>query len=260
MTGESAGSAPTGSTTTWAVEVNDVAVSYRDVLALEHANLRVAPGRVCGLVGVNGSGKSTLLRIVAGVVTPDSGSVQIFGSPIADVLRAGRIAYMPQTEDVDWNFPLLVKDVVATGSYRRSRWGRLTRRSDADVMTALERVNLAEVARRQVGALSGGQRKRVFIARALIQGAELMLLDEPFAGVDRETQDELMDVLRDIRDGGATLLVATHASSDVAELCDEVAVISGTVVLHDRPDVVMRPDVLVNAMHGLAPFGNESAT
>ena len=247
------------STTSWAVQVDDVAVSYRDVLALEHASLHVAAGQVCGLVGMNGSGKSTLLRVIAGVVTPNSGDVRLFDSPVSEALRAARVAYMPQTEDVDWNFPLLVKDVVATGSYRRSRWGRLSRCTDQDVMAALERVNLADVASRQVGALSGGQRKRVFIARALIQGADLLLLDEPFAGVDQETQHELMDVLRGIRDVGATMLVATHASSDIAELCDEVAVISGTVVIHDRPDVVMRPEVLVNAMHGMTVAGKEHA-
>lgn len=231
-----------------AVEVQGLEVRYGEVVALVGTDLRVEPGRVVGLVGMNGAGKTTLLKSVLGLVRPVAGTVTIAGEAPAEARRAGAVAYVPQSEDVDWDFPLTVRDVVAMGRF--SHQGPLRRERPADRLTidaALERVGLTELATRQIGALSGGQRKRAFVARAIAQDANLLLLDEPFAGVDSGTQDQLTRLLRELAAAGTTVIVSTHDLQSLRVLCDEVALVARTVVRHDVPDVVLQPETLALA-------------
>jgi manganese transport system ATP-binding protein len=237
-----------------AVEVRALEVRYGEILALRGASLTVERGRVCGLVGMNGAGKTSLLRTILGLTRPGAGSVLVDGAPPSAGRRAGAIAYVPQSEDVDWDFPLSVREVVATGRYARQGLLRRPRPADrAAVAEALERVGLAELAQRQIGALSGGQRKRAFVARAIAQEASLLLLDEPFAGVDTGTQEDLSSLLRELAAAGATVVVSTHDLDAVPALCDEVALVAGTVLDHGEPARILEPTSLARA------FGRSAA-
>lgn len=234
--------------TTPALQVESVSVRYGSVTALYDTSLTLQRGRVCGLVGMNGSGKSTLLKAIMGLVRPDSGTVRIQGFGPARARKAGLVGYMPQSEAIDWAFPLSVRDVVLTGRY--GHMGPTRRASPSDheaVEAALESVELAELQHRQIGQLSGGQRKRAFLARCVAQGADLLLLDEPFAGVDQRSEATISELLRDLADGGATLLVSTHDLHALPTLADEAILLMRTVVLHDLPEVVVQPENLARA-------------
>ncbi|MGN2639678.1 metal ABC transporter ATP-binding protein [Nocardia takedensis] len=231
-----------------AIEVEGVTVRYGEVLALEGVDLRVEPGRVCGLVGMNGSGKSTLFKTVMGLISPDAGSVRVDGTTPAAARKANVLGYVPQSEDVDWSFPLSVRDVVMTGRYGRMGWTRRPRRADRDaVAEALERVELADLADRQIGRLSGGQRKRAFVARAIAQGATVLLLDEPFAGVDKRSEAAITTLLRQLADGGAAVLVSTHDLHALPALADEAVLLMRSVLAHGDPETVLRPENLAAA-------------
>ena len=228
--------------------LDHVTVRYDTVVALDGVNLELDPGRVCGLVGTNGSGKSTLFKAVMGLVKPDAGEVAIGGVGITAARKSGAVAYVPQAEGVDWDFPVGVRDVVMTGRYGHQGWMRRPRRIDHEaVADALERVGMTPFAHRQIGQLSGGQRKRVFVARAIAQRAPLLLLDEPFAGVDTTTQVALTEVLRGLAADGHTLLVATHDLAGLSQLCDEAVLLQRRVVLHGSPDEVLMPENLARA-------------
>lgn len=219
----------------YVVDVSQLTFSYGPTPVLVNANLRVLQGQLCGLVGHNGSGKSSLLKVIAGLAEPNSGQVRLFNASVSQACKLGRVAYMPQVEEVDWTFPLNVRDVVLTGRYRALGLRFWSRSSDHTIVhEALERVGMSGLAHRQIGELSGGQRKRVFFARALAQQADLLLLDEPFAGIDKVTQSELSQLLGELTTGGLTVLMATHDEVDIAELCSEVAVVDRTVIRHQR--------------------------
>ncbi|GAA3741051.1 manganese transport system ATP-binding protein [Spinactinospora alkalitolerans] len=231
-----------------AVSVEDVTVRYGDVLALEGVSLTVPPGRICGLLGTNGSGKSTLFKTVVGTITPERGRVRLHGSTPAQARRRGLIGYVPQSEQVDWAFPVRVVDVVMMGRYGHMGITRRPRRADREaVAEALERTHLTELAHRQIGALSGGQRKRAFVARGIAQGASVFLLDEPFAGVDKRSEATIADVLRSMRDEGHALLVSTHDLASVPGLCDEAVLLQRRVVANGAPDEVLTPERLFEA-------------
>ncbi|CAN3129361.1 metal ABC transporter ATP-binding protein [Mycobacterium sp. smrl_JER01] len=231
-----------------ALQVDSVTVHYGRVLALHDATLTLQPGRVCGMVGMNGSGKSTLFKAVMGLVRPDTGTVRIHGSDPAAARKAGRVAYMPQSEAIDWAFPLSVRDVVLTGRYGQMGPARRARAADhSAVDDALRRVDLVDYQHRQIGALSGGQRKRAFMARCIAQGADLLLLDEPFAGVDKRSEATIAGLLRDLADGGSTILVSTHDLTALPTLADEAILIMRTVLLHDEPATVLQPQNLARA-------------
>ncbi|GIG41322.1 metal ABC transporter ATP-binding protein [Cellulomonas phragmiteti] len=233
---------------TAALEVRDLHVSYGDVPALDGADLTLDHGRVCGLVGVNGSGKSTLFKAVMGVVRPDAGTVRVDGDDPATARRRGVVGYVPQSEDVDWTFPLSVRDVVMTGRYGHLGTTRRPRRVDhAAVDDALARVELTELADRQVGRLSGGQRKRAFVARGLAQGATVLLLDEPFAGVDKRSEATITRLLRELAAAGAAVLVSTHDLHALPALADEAALLHRHVLVHGPPQEVLRPENLALA-------------
>ncbi|MCZ4584372.1 metal ABC transporter ATP-binding protein [Rhodococcus opacus] len=231
-----------------AVEVQDVTVHYGDVLALDQVSLALQPGRVCGLVGMNGSGKSTLFKTIMGTVKPDSGTVRINGTAPAAARKTGALGYVPQSEDVDWTFPLSVRDVVMTGRYGHMGLTRRPGRADREAVDhALERVELTELADRQIGHLSGGQKKRTFVARGIAQGATILLLDEPFAGVDKRSEATITALLRELAAAGAAILVSTHDLHALPTLADEAILLMRTVLMHGDPTVVLQPENLAAA-------------
>ncbi|PFG33358.1 metal ABC transporter ATP-binding protein [Sanguibacter antarcticus] len=231
-----------------AIHVDDVTVHYGDVLALDHVTLDIAPGRVCGLVGMNGSGKSTLFKTIMGIVRPDSGTVLLDGAPPSEARTAGRLGYVPQSEDVDWAFPISVRDVVMMGRYGHMGFTRRPKRTDHEAVDqALERVELTDLSRRQIGQLSGGQKKRAFVARGIAQGATTLLLDEPFAGVDKRSEATITRLLREVAAAGATVLVSTHDLHALPRLADEAILLMRRVLLHGEPSAVLTPDNLALA-------------
>ncbi len=243
-----------------ALEVRNVTVRYGSVLALDEASAVIGRGRICGLVGMNGAGKSTLFKSIVGSLKPQSGSVRIAGLPPAKARRAGLIGYVPQAEIVDWDFPITVREVVGTGRYGRTGITRRLTRADQDaVEAALGRVELSELAGRQIGQLSGGQRKRAFVARGLAQGASVLLLDEPFAGVDKRSEQMISTVLREAADAGTTIVVSTHDLHALPDLADEAILLMRRVLLHDSPAEVLRPQNLALAF-GLDPLGRPTDT
>jgi manganese/iron transport system ATP-binding protein len=214
------------------LSLSNITVSYPNgVLAMRDAYFFLEAGTICGLVGVNGSGKSTIFKTIMGFLKPASGHVVLSGLPVADALKRGLVAYVPQSEDIDWNFPVLVEDVVTMGRYGQMGFMRIASARDrAAVDEALARVNMLEFRKRQIGELSGGQRKRVFLARALAQGGEIILLDEPFTGIDVATEAAILVLLKALRDEGRIILVSTHNLGSIPEFCDQVVLINRAVI------------------------------
>ncbi|MDJ0931625.1 manganese/iron ABC transporter ATP-binding protein [Breoghania sp.] len=212
--------------------VSDVTVIYRNGhTALVDASFTIPRGSITALVGVNGSGKSTLFKAIMGFVPLAAGTVDILGISGARAQRRNLVAYVPQSEDVDWNFSVLVEDVVMMGRYGHMNWLRIpTRRDHEMVEAAVERVNMAEFRKRQIGELSGGQKKRVFLARALAQEGEVILLDEPFTDVDVTTEAQIIELLKSLRDEGKVMLVSTYNLGSVPEFCDRAVLINRTIL------------------------------
>ncbi|MHA7181086.1 metal ABC transporter ATP-binding protein [Arthrobacter sp. MDB2-24] len=236
------------------LRVRNLSVSYNEVHALDDVTVSLGAGTICGLIGVNGSGKSTLFKALMGLVVPSDGSIELFGMSTAGARKQGLVAYMPQAEEVDWTFPVSVSDVVAMGLYGRLGAGRRLRATDrAGVDDALERVGLTELRKRQIGQLSGGQRKRVFIARSIAQDARLLLLDEPFAGVDRASERTMTALLKALRDEGRSVLVSTHDLAGVPELCDEAVLLHRRVLAQGDPVQVLTHGNLALAFGPVPP-------
>lgn len=233
--------------------VDNVTVHYGEVTALDGASLSLAAGTVCGLIGMNGSGKSTLLKSIMGLVKPDSGRVRVGDDTPAAARKRGAIGYVPQNEDVDWAFPISVREVVAMGRYGRLGFTRRLRSEDRRAVDdAIARVELSDLADRQIGRLSGGQRKRAFVARGIAQGASTLLLDEPFAGVDKRSEATITRLLRELADGGSTILVSTHDLHALPALADEAVLLMRKVLMRGSPVEVLRPENLALAF-GLDP-------
>jgi manganese/iron transport system ATP-binding protein len=230
-----------------------VTVSYRNgVTALRDASFEVPRGTITALVGVNGSGKSTLFKAIMGFLPTASGTIRLLGKTVPEALRQNLVAYVPQAEEVDWTFPVLVEDVVMMGRY--GHMGFLRRPSNTDrakVAEALARVGMSDLTRRQIGELSGGQRKRVFLARALAQEGQIILLDEPFTGVDVKTEDQIIALLRELRDEGRVMLVSTHNLGSVPEFCDRTVLVKGTVLAYGPTETIFTRDNLERAFGGV---------
>lgn len=214
------------------ISVNDVAVIYPNgFTALENASFKLKAGSICALVGINGSGKSTLFKAIMGFVRPSKGSVLIAGQPVDHAKKKNWVAYVPQTEEVDWTFPVNVWDVVLMGRYGHMNFLRIPSKEDKWLaLEALNRVGMQDYVHRQIGELSGGQKKRVFLARALAQQGRIMLLDEPFTGVDVKTESSIIDLLKELRTEGYIIIVSTHNLGAVPEFCDQVVLINKTVL------------------------------
>ena len=216
------------------ISVTGATVTYRNGhTALRDASFRIPKGTITALVGVNGSGKSTLFKAIMGFVRLARGEIRVLGMPVEEALRKNLVAYVPQAEEVDWNFPVLVEDVVMMGRYGHMGMLRIPKAADREAVdAALARVNITELRKRQIGELSGGQKKRVFLARALAQDGRVILLDEPFTGVDVKTEDQIIKLLRELRDEGRVMLVSTHNLGSVPEFCDRTVLIKGTVLAY----------------------------
>lgn len=234
----------------------DVRVVYRNGhVALENANFCIPTSTIAALVGVNGSGKSTLFKSIMGLVPLAKGAVTILDQPGGKSLGKNTVAYVPQSEEVDWNFPVLVEDVVMMGRYGHMSWLRRPSAVDrARVDEALERVQMSDYRHRQIGELSGGQKKRVFLARALAQEGRVILLDEPFTGVDVTTEDAIITLLRELRDEGCVILVSTHNLGSVPHFCDQVVLLNRTVLDHGETERVFTQENLQATFGGTLRF------
>mgnify|MGYP003652241642 FL=1 len=244
----------TGSATdTAGIVVSNVNVTYRNGhTALYDASFEIPRGTITALVGVNGAGKSTLFKAIMGFVPAARGDITLLGKTVKQALRENLVAYVPQSEEVDWAFPVLVQDVVMMGRYGHMGFLRLPKAVDHEaVADALRRVNMTDYRHRQIGELSGGQRKRVFLARALAQDGKVILLDEPFTGVDVKTEDQIIGLLRELRDEGRVMLVSTHNLGSVPEFCDRTVLVKGTVLAYGPTETVFTHDNLESAFGGV---------
>jgi len=208
-----------------AVEVTDLTVAYGEKPVLWDVDLDVPRGVLMAIVGPNGAGKTTLMRAILGMVKPAAGQALVHGRPYAEQRRL--VAYVPQRGTVDWDFPTSVLDVVLMGRYGRLGWVRRPGAADrAAAREALEQVGMTELAGRQISQLSGGQQQRVFLARALVQGAEVYFMDEPFQGVDATTEKAIVELLRTLRAGGKTVVAVHHDLQTVPEYFDQVTLLN----------------------------------
>ena len=238
------------------IKATGLSVVYRNgAVALSDATFSIPTSTICALVGINGSGKSTLFKAIMGLVPLARGEVSILGHAAGKALARNTIAYVPQNEEVDWNFPVLVEDVVMMGRY--GHMGFLRRASAVDkrkVDEALERVNMTDYRKRQIGELSGGQKKRVFLARALAQEGKVILLDEPFTGVDVTTEDAIIELLKSLRDEGRVMLVSTHNLGSVPNFCDQVVLVNRRVLDAGPTETVFTQQNLQQAFGGTLRF------
>ena len=217
---------------------SDLTVTYNDgTTALRNVSLKIPTGTITALVGVNGAGKSTLFKALMGFIPTVKGEISILGQSVKSALKKNFIAYVPQAEEVDWSFPVLVQDVVMMGRYGHMGFFRKTRQQDIlEVEHALNRVGMTDFKDRQIGELSGGQRKRVFLARALAQKSKIILLDEPFTGVDVKTETAIIKLLDEMRKEEKIMLVSTHNLGSVPEFCDRTILIKETILAYGKTE------------------------
>ena len=214
------------------ITVDHLSVTYNNArLALYNANCTVEAGNITALVGPNGGGKSTLFKAIMGFLKPIQGQIHVGGLSVQQAQKQQLMAYVPQADEVDWNFPVSVFDVVMMGRYGYMNFLRMPKPKDRRlVMESLDRVGMADFRYRQIGELSGGQKKRAFLARALAQEGKVILLDEPFTGVDVKTEKQIIDLLLQLREAGHTILVSTHDLSSIATFCDRTILLNRTIL------------------------------
>ncbi|NJL07415.1 MAG: metal ABC transporter ATP-binding protein [Methylacidiphilales bacterium] len=231
------------------IVVENLTVSYGPKPALLDVSLSVNKGLLVGVIGPNGAGKSTFIKAILGFVKRDFGSVKILG--ISAEKARGLVAYVPQRGAVDWDFPVCVKEVAMMGRYGAIPWYRNPSKEDWEIVSnALDMVRMSEFKDRQIGQLSGGQQQRVFMARALAQGSEILLLDEPFAGVDAATERAILDVLERAKQTGRTLVVVHHDLATASEYFDRLILIKQRLYAYGTPQMVLREDLLSEVYEG----------
>ncbi|QGJ69549.1 High-affinity zinc uptake system ATP-binding protein ZnuC [Planctomycetales bacterium 10988] len=232
-----------------AIEVEHLTVSYGPTPALLDVSFSIEAGQLVGVIGPNGSGKSTLIKSILGFQKADFGKVKIFGESADKAI--GKVAYVPQRGAVDWDFPITVLEVAMMGRYGQLSWWRDPSKKDRQIaMNALEMVRMTDFAHRQIGQLSGGQQQRVFMARAMAQGAEILLLDEPFAGVDAATERAILDVLYRTKVSGKTLVVVHHDLATAAEYFDQLILLKQRLYGIGTPQAVLHPELLSEVYEG----------
>ncbi len=214
------------------ISVSSVGVTYNNgVEAITNVSFSLNGGTICALVGINGGGKSTLFKCLMGLVKTTTGEIKISDRPVNQALKSNQIAYVPQSEDIDWNFPILVRDVVLQGRYGHMGFFRRPTKNDLDMVeSSMKKMGIYELKDRQIGELSGGQKKRVFLARALAQESKIILLDEPFTGVDFTTEDAIINLLRELKNAGHLILVSTHNLGVVPDYCNDVIFINRRII------------------------------
>ena len=220
--------------------------------ALDNASFSIPRQSITALVGINGSGKSTLFKAIMGFVKSSGGRIELFGGSVKDALKANLVAYVPQNEEIDWDFPVLVKDVVMMGRYGHMGFLKIPNDNDYEIVKdSLKKVGMLELENRQISELSGGQRKRVFLARALAQQSEIILMDEPFTGIDVNTEEEIMELLRAMKAEGKVMLISTHNLGSVPEFCDRTILLNKTVLAEGETTKVFTQENLTNAFEGV---------
>lgn len=233
----------------FAIEVRHLTVSYNARPALLDVSVNIETDQLVGIIGPNGAGKSTFIKAVLGFVKPDLGTVRINGTSAQKA--KGQVAYVPQRGAVDWDFPITVKEVALMGRYQQIPWYTSPGKKDWErADQALRMVRMEAFADRQIGELSGGQQQRVFMARALAQGSDILLLDEPFAGVDAATERAILDVLERAKNAGKTLVVVHHDLSTAAEYFDKLLLIKQRLYAYGSPGAVLQEDLLSQVYEG----------
>jgi len=222
------------------IEVSHVGVVYNNGFrALNNVTFNLDKGVIAALVGINGSGKSTLFKAIMGFVPLESGTIKLLGLDTNSALKKNLIAYVPQNEEIDWDFPILVEDLVMMGRYGHMSWLRIPKENDFKIVKeSLDRVGMSGYYKSQIGELSGGQKKRVFLARALAQRSEVILLDEPFTGIDVKSEEEIVLLLSNLRTEGKVMLIATHNLGSVPEFCNQSILINQTIIASGPTDIV----------------------
>lgn len=235
------------------IEAQNVTVRYNNGhTAIHDVSFRLEGGTICALIGVNGGGKSTLFKSLMGLIKPQSGIVKLCELSIEQALKHNLIAYVPQSEEVDWQFPISAYDVVMQGRYGYMNFLRIPKTADKQqVQEAMERVDIAHLADRQIGELSGGQKKRVFLARALAQQSKVILLDEPFTGVDVKTENAIEELLEQLRAEGHLILVSTHNLGSVPDFCDQVVMLNRTILATGKTETTFNQENLEKVFGGV---------
>ena len=228
------------------IRVSDITVRQNGLLVLDRVSLTVDKGEFTALIGPNGAGKTTLIKVILGLVKPNAGTAEVFGEPVHKLgVKRARIGYVPQIFNIDLNFPVTVLEVVLMGTYGRLGVARKPGpQENAAVLAALEKVGISDLRSRPIARLSTGQRQRAFIARALVNSPELLLLDEPTTGVDVETTSGLYTLLSGLKKEGVTILIASHDIGVVAAYTDKVACLNKSLIAHGRPDEIGESDAL----------------
>lgn len=235
------------------INVHNLSVSYHNGhIALYNSHCTGAAGRITALVGPNGGGKSTLFKAIMGFLTPDQGSVRLGNLSVKQAQKQQLLAYVPQAEAVDWQFPVSVADVVMMGRYGYMNFLRIPSPGDREIVAeSLERVGLGDLQHRQIGQLSGGQKKRAFLARALAQQSPVILLDEPFTGVDVKTEKAIIELLLQLRAAGKTILISSHDLATLATFSDHTILLNRTVLAEGKTAEVLTADNLALTFGGL---------
>jgi len=236
----------------YAISLKDVSVSYGSNQVLTDTTINIPYHSFTGVIGMNGAGKSTIFKVIMGLVKPDSGTVTICDDPVRIAQKHGHVAYVQQSEDVDWDFPVSVYEVVMMGRLGQQNIFKTPASEDHEfVRKALEQVKMFDHKDHQIGELSGGQKKRVFVARALAQGAEILLLDEPFAGLDATSEKSLIELFIRLKQEGKTIILATHDLLSLPDTCDQVALVKQTVIAHGPTKKVFTKELVSKTFDGL---------
>lgn len=238
------------------ISVENLSVRYNNGhIALHNVSFHLEDGTICALIGVNGGGKSTLFKSLMGLVKPFTGSIKLGQLPISKALKRNLVSYVPQSEEVDWQFPVSVYDVVMMGRYGYMNFLRIPREIDKQkAEQAMQRVGVLHLKARQIGELSGGQKKRVFLARALAQESKIILLDEPFTGVDVKTENAIVELLKQLKSEGHLILVSTHNLASVPSFCDQVLMINRTLLASGQIEETFNNHNLEKVFGGLLHY------
>lgn len=241
------------------LEVNNISAAYRKNKVLDQVSFAVEQGTLTGIVGPNGAGKSTLIKTLLQLHPSLSGDVAFFGHTLK--AEKTRVGYVPQRGSVDWDFPTNALDVVMMGLYQKIGWFKWPmRRHKEKAFEALDKVGMGDYANRQISQLSGGQQQRVFLARALIQEADLYFMDEPFAGVDASTEKAIMTILKELKNTGKTVLVVHHDLQTVTDYFDQVLLLNKSVIAHGPTQTVFTADTIASAYGGAVRWMKEGIT
>lgn len=241
----------------YCVEISNLTISYANQCALENLSIQIPAGKMVGIIGPNGSGKTSLLKGILELIPVKSGKVRFFDLKLS--IARTQIAYVPQRESVDWNFPVTVREIVEMGRFEPKKWWRRYNTNDQEIVSkSLEMVGLIDVQNKQISELSGGQQQRVFLARALAQQANLIVLDEPFVGIDARSQMEILTVLTHLKETGKSIIMVHHDLSTVFHSFDWVVLLKNKLIGAGEVKEVMRKNLLTEAYGAEIFFNAES--